>query len=60
MTEKWDKLVRLNQVGPRGSKVKPLVNLWSMVGGELKEPKRGVVGPLRWAQNTTQVVGVGD
>ena len=59
MTEKWDKLEVLNQVGPRGYVVKPWVNIWSLVGGGLEETNLVAWDPLWWSQNTTKVVVVG-
>ena len=45
-------------MGSTAFEVKPWVNKYSLVGGELKEPKRGVVEPLRWSETTTKVVVV--
>jgi hypothetical protein len=60
LTEKWDREGRLNQVGPRGSKVKALVKTPSLPGGGLRGTKIKGCGPLWWSENHHKVGGVAD
>ena len=57
-TENGDRFRGLIQVGPKGFKVKPKVNLSSLVGGEFKETNMGPWNPLGWPENHHQVVVV--
>ena len=54
LRQKWDRVWGQLQVGSTRSKVKPMVNTWSLPGEGLEKPKIGLWDPLGWPQSTTK------